>query len=197
MKKIFLSFVLCLISITAFCQTTEHLKFMGIPINGTPYAFTQKMAAKGFKHYPSEDTDGYNLYKGKFAGYNDCIIEAMKFNNTVYAIAISIPINTNNTWNGIKSAYLKIRNNIYNKYNIINVDTNEYFDKPYYEGDGYELTAIFAEACHFTTIFTVDNNASQIITRIGDASSIYLFYLDGINYQRYDDYKKNQLSSDL
>lgn len=197
MKKLLSTFILYLISITTFCQTTEHLKFMGIPINGTPSAFTQKMAAKGFKHYPSEDTDEYNLYKGKFAGYNDCIIEAMKFKNTVYAIGVEIPVNTNNTWNGIKSAYLNIRNNIYNKYNIINVDTNEYFDELYYEGDDYELTAIFAEACHFSTTFTVDNNASQIITAIGGASSIYLFYLDGINLQKYDDYKKNQLSSDL
>lgn len=172
---------------------------MGIPINGTPNSFTQKMIAKGFKHYPSEDTAEYTLYKGKFAGYNDCIIEAMKFNNTVYAVGISIPVNTNNTWNGIKSAYLNIRNNIANKYkyDCISVDNDEYFDEPYYEGDGYELTAIFANACHFSTTFIVDNTGSRVMAAIGDASSIYLFYMDGINYQSSINYRNKQLNDDL
>lgn len=64
MKKIFLTFICSLISVCSICQTTEHLKFMGIPINGTSNAFTQKMKAKGFSRCPSDNPDLYDRYKG-------------------------------------------------------------------------------------------------------------------------------------
>lgn len=212
MKKIFLTLICSLISVVAFCQTTEHLKFMGIPINGTPNAFGQKLVAKGFRRNYDEDRPEYNAYDGKFAccgesSASKCIIHVLKYKNTVYAICVTIipygdeylwdgikpaDLNLSNSWDGIKPAYINIRNNIYNKYDCISVDDDEYGTECYYESDLDKLRAIRLNDLRVSTIFHIDENGSKIKTEIGNAFSIKLFdlwcinilYVDGINFKK-------------
>lgn len=70
MKKIAITFVCCLISFLAQAQT-EHLKFMGIPLNGTISQFQAKLQQKGVQY----DAIGSKklklscrLFNGKFTG---------------------------------------------------------------------------------------------------------------------------------
>ena len=49
MKRIFSFFVMLVLTLGVMAQT-QHMKFMGIPLNGTISAFHQKLVAKGCKH---------------------------------------------------------------------------------------------------------------------------------------------------
>jgi hypothetical protein len=49
MKRIFSFFVMLVLTLGAMAQT-QHMKFMGIPLNGSISAFHQKLVAKGCKH---------------------------------------------------------------------------------------------------------------------------------------------------
>ena len=49
MKRIFSFFVMLVLTLGVMAQT-QHMKFMGIPLDGTISAFHQKLVAKGCKH---------------------------------------------------------------------------------------------------------------------------------------------------
>lgn len=70
MKK---SFILLIISIVALCipVQAQHLKFMGIPLNGTITQFQSKLTAKGVKYDKTLSQDlsaGTRVFDGTFAG---------------------------------------------------------------------------------------------------------------------------------
>ena len=54
---------------------TEHMKFKGIPMEGTLQSFTLKLKAKGY--VPLGTEDGVSVLKGEFAGYKNCHIYAV------------------------------------------------------------------------------------------------------------------------
>ncbi len=70
MKKTIILITLCLV---AFCcpVQAQHLKFMGIPLNGTITQFQQKLTAKGVKYDKAASQQmpsGVRYFKGTFAG---------------------------------------------------------------------------------------------------------------------------------
>lgn len=72
MKRIAISFILLFISFCIFAQT-DHVKFMGIPLNGTIQQFHQKLVAKGCRHdakLSSLLSKGTRVFKGSFADKN-------------------------------------------------------------------------------------------------------------------------------
>ena len=76
------------ILVCAFCMPSmaQHLKFMGIPLNGTITEFQQKLAAKGVVHDKAASAmvdKGTRLFKGRFAG-SDATIVVWYDTNTKY-----------------------------------------------------------------------------------------------------------------
>lgn len=70
MKKTIIMMTLCLV---AFCSPVQaqHLKFMGIPLNGTITQFQQKLTAKGVKYNKTTSEllpEGTRAFQGTFAG---------------------------------------------------------------------------------------------------------------------------------
>lgn len=70
MKKLLSIVVMLLCCLSMSAQ--EHIKFMGIPVDGTPAQFEQKLIAKGFKHKLTHDT-GYRIVSGTFSG-QECYV---------------------------------------------------------------------------------------------------------------------------
>lgn len=70
MKKFLFSFLCCLFSILIQAQN-EHLKFMGIPLDGNITSFQKKLQAKGIK-YDAEGSRqikvGCRCFSGSFSG---------------------------------------------------------------------------------------------------------------------------------
>ena len=74
MKQILL--ILLLTFAAGICRAqTEHMKFKGVPMEGTLQVFTNNLKAKGF--IPKGIQDGISMLKGEFAGYKDCTIAAI------------------------------------------------------------------------------------------------------------------------
>ena len=74
MKHLFLTLLLPFV--VGICSAqTEHMKFKGVPMEGTLQTFTSKLKAKGFT--PVGIQDGVSLLNGEFAGYKDCTICAV------------------------------------------------------------------------------------------------------------------------
>lgn len=70
MRKVLFSILLCLFAFNAMAQN-EHLKFMGIPLDGTIDAFQKKLEAKGVKYdkiISNSIPIGVRGFKGRFAG---------------------------------------------------------------------------------------------------------------------------------
>lgn len=64
MKKLFLSFILCVFAICAYAQ--EHLSFNGIPMDDSLNSFCQKLADKGFTQIGIDNN--VTLFTGVFTG---------------------------------------------------------------------------------------------------------------------------------
>ena len=74
MKQYLLTLLLTFAVGIGYAQT-EHMKFKGIPMEGTLQSFTNQLKTKGFM--PIGIQDGVSLQKGEFAGYKDCTIGAV------------------------------------------------------------------------------------------------------------------------
>ena len=74
MKQFLLTLLLTFAVGIGYAQT-EHMKFKGIPMEGTLQSFTNQLKTKGFM--PIGIKDGVSLLKGEFAGYKDCTIGAV------------------------------------------------------------------------------------------------------------------------
>ena len=68
--------ILLLLAVCTVCSAqTNHMKFKGVPMEGTLQSFTTKLKAKGYT--PVGIQDGVSLLKGEFAGYKNCTIGAV------------------------------------------------------------------------------------------------------------------------
>ena len=56
----------------AMMEKSSHLKFKGVPIDGTLKEFTTRMKRKGFKSVGSDD--GLEILQGDFAAFKECVI---------------------------------------------------------------------------------------------------------------------------
>jgi hypothetical protein len=112
MKKLFLFLVVALMALSAHSQTeSEHMKFMGIPIDGTLDEFKSKLMAKGFE----PDLEDKVVLYGTFAGFDNCIIicYSNKTNNQMYAVVVVFP-NTYD-WQTLASRYYNLKNRLIKK----------------------------------------------------------------------------------
>lgn len=80
MKNICFILISLCISLSSFAQTdAQHLKFKGVPIDGTLAAYVSKMKAAGFSDLGIKD--GTAVLQGDFAGFKGCIIGVSTLND--------------------------------------------------------------------------------------------------------------------
>lgn len=76
MKNLLSSLLFIAIIMTASAQvkqdTSQHLTFKGVPLDGTLEQYVLKMKQNGFKHLSTKD--GVAMLQGDFAGYKDCFV---------------------------------------------------------------------------------------------------------------------------
>ena len=92
MKTIFPVLFFTLSVMTSFAQTTadssKHLSFKGVPLDGTLDQYVSKMKQTGFKHLSTKD--GMAMLQGDFAGYKDCYVgvSTLKQKDLVHKIGV-------------------------------------------------------------------------------------------------------------
>ena len=164
-------------------QSHEHLKFKGIPIDGTPEAFTDQLIAKGFSNYTL--IDGTHIVEGPFAGYDKARVYVKSTNNIVYMVSAYIDLSNN--WSSVKSDYLRIKESLTRKYNV-KPDSEEIFPKYLAEGSGLEFSAFKQGKAKYESVFPVQygviNLAILAMPSTGNFS-LLLTYYDSANAVSY------------
>ena len=182
MKKTILTTLILCICFIASAQ--DHLKFKGIPLNGTHKEFSEKLIAKGFTKDVSNNT-----YTGTFAGYPNCTAEIYATTkNLVYGVALALPPQLN--WTALEETYFDFKKNLTTKYGEPTKSTEKFESStPKKNSEKFEQTK--KGNCQYVSHFETPNG--EIILYIKHTSSLFLTqcyvilqYCDKTNYELFE-----------
>lgn len=182
MKTTNLTFTFLLTTVMVVAQTSEHLNFKGVPIDGTLNEYVMKMKLNGFTH--SGTDDGTAILKGDFAGYKDCYIgvSTLKQKDLVYKIVVIFP--ERETWSTLSGNYFELKQMLTEKYEEP-TDVVEKFDGSYSQSmdDNSKMYEVQFDRCKYYSIWRTDKGEIQLSIEHDGVVSCYikLLYLDKIN----------------
>lgn len=169
----------------------EHLTFKGIPITGSVESFTKQMESKGFTYLT--EVEGGRVFEGKFAGqYAATFVLFSPKTRVVWKVVVSYK--AENSWYDLKQKYLNFKRQYTEKYGAPE-STHEFFSDPYYEGDGYELTALSQDKCLYSTYYSVDTGMINI--SMSKEGGIDLVYEDKINCNKILKEQESEIENDI
>ncbi len=183
MKKFFCIFVITLLSISLQAHA-QHLKFMGVPLNGTITQFHNKIQTKGMKHDKLRSQHSgadCRVFYGDFAGEKALLYVYYDKNTKVVwraKVVIEYPTEAICLRN-----YRDIKQMLLTKYKKFSVSSD-------YTQDGYDALDIEVGDAEFSYLGNVDLYVGSF-----DYTSYSLFvcYTDYINEKLHTDNKMKDL----
>ncbi|MBO5917035.1 MAG: hypothetical protein J6Q25_09000 [Bacteroidales bacterium] len=192
MKKYLGILLFLFVSIGVFAQ--EHLTFKGIPIDGSLNSFVNKLESQGFRKI-GDATDNMIQMKGPFGG-EECFVVIYGTKTTHTAHTVIVIVEESNTWSTLKSTYYEYKASLAQKYEKTN--SIERFKDPYYEGDGYEISALRLDKCFYASYFKSDKgNVYVAISYLEGEGVVILSYEDLLNSKKDEGEETALRSSDL
>ena len=181
MKTFFLTLTFALTTILNFGQTSDHLTFKGVPIDGTLDEYVSKMKQNGFTHLGTED--GMAILNGDFAGYKDCHVGVSTLNqkDLVYKIGVLFP--EKDTWSRLSTNYFDLKEMLTEKYGKPS-DVIEMFDgytQP--SDDDARMYKVKFDNCKYSSIWQTDKGEIQLSIDHNSLTNCFvkLIYFDKIN----------------
>lgn len=175
-------------------NANEHLKFMGIPINGTLESFTQKLVAKGMKR--EHAWDNAVLLKGTFAGLSGCGTCVMKVpsSNIVCKVVVCLP--SKDTWEWLENDYKEFKEMLTTKYGEPYKCSESFKEGTYVGSDYLKISALKGGECEYYSAW--GSTEGMILLEIFNAdgssdSCVRLTYIDLINGKLADSSKQDDL----
>lgn len=185
MKKTSIALLLSLTGFIAFAQTksdsSKHMAFKGVPLDGTLEQYVSKMKQNGFKSISTED--GVAMLQGDFAGYKDCYVgvSTLKQKDLVHKIGVLFP--EKDTWSTLSGNYFDLKQMLTEKYGKPS-DVVEKFDG-YIElsDDKSKMHDVRFERCKYYSTWETDKGDIQLsIDHNGTMNCfVKLVYFDKIN----------------
>lgn len=181
MKKIVVTLFLLMSFTLTFAQSSEHLKFKGVPIDGTLNEYVSKMKQAGFQLVGTDD--GVALLEGEFAGYRGCLIavSTLKSVNVVNAIGVVFPARED--WSSLEGDYEHLKSMLTTKYGepADVVEKFQGYSTPRTNND--KLHELLMDRCTWYTIFETENGDIQLSLEKGDYGEYFVLlkYFDKIN----------------
>lgn len=187
MKKVFSLLLFTVTVITCFAQiksdSSIHLTFKGVPINGTLDEFVLKMKKSGFTHTTTKD--GIAILEGDFASYKSCIVGVsnLKTKDLVSKIAVLFP--DLDTWSTLSSNYFNLKEMLTEKYGKPS-DVVEKFDVPSYsqpKDDQSKMYKVKFDNCKYNSTWQTDKGEIQLSIDHDGVTRCFvkLAYFDKIN----------------
>lgn len=173
-------FLLILLAFCVVCSAqTNHMKFMGIPIEGTLNSFVQKLKNKGYIFITQQN--GSVALKGEFAGYKDCIIVVKRFSDRDQVQYAGVCFPQEETWTGITNYYYTLKDRLSKKYG--EPECIEEFSDRDPSSDYLKFHAILNDECHYISDFPCENGMIRltICKRDSNSASVFLVYIDKTN----------------
>lgn len=185
MKKVFSSLLFVVILITGLAQvkqdTSQHLAFKGVPIDGTLDDYVSKMEKNGFTH--TQTQDGTAILNGDFAGYKDCFVgvSTLKQKDLVYKIAVIFP--NKNTWSTLSGNYFDLKQMLTEKYGKPSAVVEQFDGNSQPTDDQDRMYKVEFDNCKYSSIWQTDKGQIQLAIGHNNVTScfIQLAYFDKIN----------------
>ena len=154
MKRVVFFLTFLVLSLVCFGQTeSEHIKFMGIPIDGTQKAFINKLKAKGFE----QDEMFPRILYGKFAGYSGCRIiipgDENDFDSSFGMVTVIFP--EAKDWEELSLTYDNLKRLTTKKYGEPALASEE-FEKPYVNDSSSKFYEARMGRCNYVSLFKVE-----------------------------------------
>ena len=164
----------------AMMEKSSHLKFKGVPIDGTLKEFTTRMKRKGFKSIGSDD--GLEILQGDFAAFKECVIYVSTLDNKDLVSRISVAFPKEETWEYLYGDYKHLKELLTEKYGQPSSVT-EKFQERYIDDDNDRMYAVKMDKCKYETRFKTENG--EIVLWIEHESVVSCFvmltYKDKVN----------------
>lgn len=178
--KIFI-LIFALTTTLTFAQTSEHLAFKGVPIDGTLNEYVKKMEQSGFTTLGIKD--GVAMLKGDFASYIGCTIGVVTLKEKDLVSKITVIFPAQKTWSFLASNYFNLKELLTEKYGQPS-ESVEKFSSYEPEDDGSKMIKVNLDDCKYITTYETDKGSIQLSIQKGDAISgafVTLAYFDKIN----------------
>lgn len=190
-KTSFALFFMILFALSSYAQDSEHLKFKGVPIDGTLNEYVTKMKQVGFQLIETED--GIALLEGEFAGYSDCMVavKTLQKQSLVHEIVVLFP--SQDKWSGLSYDYERLKTMLTKKYGEPDECVERFINTPSYidiDDDNDKLREVENDHCEYYSVYNTDNGSiSLTISNDGYlfGCRVKLFYSDKINSEKFDD----------
>ena len=185
MKTILISLIIALTTTVSFPQektnSTEHLTFKGVPIDGTLNEYVSKLKKKGFTLIGTEE--GIAMLKGDFAAYKNCIVgvATLKQKDLVSKITVIFP--ERDTWSSLSSNYYNLKELLTEKYGEPSeiVEKWDTYSEP--DDDGDRMHEVKMDNCKYYTTYETDKGSIQLLIDHDGLFSCFvrLSYFDNLN----------------
>jgi len=183
MKTFFLSIFAVLTAMVVLAQTSEHLTFKGVPIDGPLNEYVAKMKQGGFEC--SGTDDGIAVLKGDFAGYKNCYIKVSTLNqiDLVYNIRVTFP--DQDTWSSLFANYSDLKQMLTEKYakptDVVEIFDVSPFPRPI--DDDEKMLIVKSDKCKYSALWKTNNGEIYLFIDHFGLSSCFvrLIYTDKIN----------------
>ena len=169
----------------------SHLKFKGVPIDGTLETFVKGMINVGFKLNSMENREA-NL-SGDFAGFKDCEVYVFTLHNKNLVSRILVEFQNQDQWKYLLSDYTELKEMLTEKYgkpsSCIEKCPKNYDGRE--ESDNWKLFYLRSGECKYTSTFS--SPKGEVILSMEHGSLYYfvsLIYKDKINSE---DVKKHAI----
>ena len=158
---------------------TTHMKFKGIPMEGTLNSFVQKLKDKGFTYLGQQD--GTALLKGEFAATKGCTVGVARFSDRDQVNLVAVIFPEEETWNSITKSYFNLKDMLTEKYGA--PESIEEFSGREPSSDFLKFRALVDDECNYISEFTCEGGRIQLTMKKQDynSASVVLRYIDNAN----------------
>ncbi|HTC01077.1 MAG TPA: hypothetical protein VK705_10380 [Ferruginibacter sp.] len=185
MKKTLTTLFLSLTAFASFAQTnadsSRHLTFKGVPLDGTLDQYVSKMKQNGFEHLSTKD--GVAMLQGDFAGYKDCYVDVstLKQKDLVYKIGVLFP--EKDTWSTLSGNYFDLKQMLTEKYGKPSDVVEKFDSQSEPRDDGSKMDEVRFDRCKYYSIWETDKGEIQLSIDHNSVTSCFvkLAYFDKMN----------------
>ena len=184
MKYFFSTLLLTITVVIASAQTksdsSKHLSFKGVPIDGTLDEYISKIKKGEFEHKGTKD--GVAFLNGEFASYKNCVVAVSTMKQKDLVSKIGVMFAERETWSALSGNYFNLKELLTEKYGAPSESIEE-FQNYTPEDDGSKFTQVQLGSCKYYSTYETEKGTIQLSIEHADITKCFvkLMYFDKIN----------------